>query len=109
MYDCAATLGSVRITPFLPNLVRRPEGAAPSGRKFVLRVLEEDLGRANRILAEAKDESEEEAEPRCPSCGSWHVGKRVDGLFATLARWLGAASGPAVAGQWQCYRCGKAF
>ena len=63
-----------------------------------------------RILAESKDESEEEDEPRCPACGSWHVGKRVDGVFATLARWFGAGSKAAAdAGQWQCYRCGKTF
>jgi hypothetical protein len=112
MYDCAATLGSVRIEPILPNLVRRPEDAAPSGRKFVVRVLEEDLGRAKRILAEAKDESEDEDEPRCPACASWHVGKRVDGLFATLARWFGAgrsAADPSPPGKWECYRCHHRF
>jgi len=111
MYECAATLGSVRVTAFLPNLVRRPEGAEPSGRKFVVRVLEDDLGRARRVLSEASREAEEDDEPRCPACGSWHVGRRVDGLLATLARWLGARGGPPddPAARWQCYRCRKTF
>jgi hypothetical protein len=110
MYDCAATLGSVRVIPILPNVVRRPDGASPSGRKFVVRVLEEESGRARRVLAEALREAEEEDEPRCPACGSWHVGNRVDGLFATVARWFGArraSSDPP--GKWQCYRCGNKF
>jgi hypothetical protein len=110
MYDCAATLGSVRIEAFLPNVVRRPEGAVPSGRKFVVRVLEEDLGRAQRILGEAQSEAEEDDEPRCSACGSWHVGNRVNGLLARMARWLGGRNdSPDPPGQWQCYRCGKKF
>jgi hypothetical protein len=111
MYDCAATLGSARVAPFMPNVVRRPEGAAPSRRKFVVRVPEEDLERARRVLADAKAESEDDDDPRCPACGSWHVGRRVEGLFATVARWLvgGRDGEPDPPGQWQCYRCRAKF
>jgi hypothetical protein len=111
MYDCAATLGSVGVAPHLPNLVLkgdRPDGSPP--RRFVVRVLEEDLSRARRVLGEAQTEAEESDEPRCPACGSWHIGKRVEGLLATVARWLGARpAATAPSGQWQCYRCRKTF
>ena len=76
-----------------------------------MRVLEEDLGRAQRILGEAQSEAEEGGEPRCPACGSWHVGNRVDGVLVTLARWFGGGRNRSAdpPGRWQCYRCGKKF
>lgn len=71
LYDAAATLGSAHVEAFLPVLVPRGSRPAGTGRRFLLRVREPDLERAQEILLSDADEHEDE--PRCPRCGSWQT------------------------------------
>jgi len=71
--DAAAVLASARLRIFPPILRRRPEDATTERRPFVLKVAEQDREQAHRLLDQARSESEDDDEPRCPKCNSWRV------------------------------------
>jgi hypothetical protein len=77
MRDTAVLLESARIAAVLPRLVSRGDHPPGEGKRFILRVAEEDLERAEHVLQQAKEEEDEEGgdndEPRCPKCGSWRT------------------------------------
>lgn len=71
LFDAAATLGASRIDSFLPTLVPRGDRPRGSGKRFVIRVREDDLQRVKEVLAQSAPDDDDE--PRCPACGSWRV------------------------------------
>jgi hypothetical protein len=71
LFDAAASLGAARIECFVPALVDRRVRPAGVGKRFALRVREEDLDRATQVLASADED--DDGEPRCPKCGSYRV------------------------------------
>jgi hypothetical protein len=75
MRDAQTVLSSARIRTYPPALA--PRGARPPGQgaRFILRVAEDDLERARRVLTEADADaaSEDENEGRCPRCRSWRI------------------------------------
>ena len=104
MYDAAATLGAARVECFLPVLVPRGDRPAGSGKRFVIRVREDELERARDVLAEGDEKSgDDEVEPRCPECGSWRT-YRIPGEGAGLLGFL-LGREPKPSGQVECLRC----
>lgn len=73
LFDAAATLGAARIESFLPTLVARGDRPVGIGKRFVLRVRQEDSEQAVDLLQRAAQEDADEDEPRCPQCGSYRV------------------------------------
>lgn len=73
LHDAAATLGAARIESFLPTLVARGDRPAGVGKRFILRVRQEDAAQARELLERAAKEEADEDEPRCPQCGSYRV------------------------------------
>jgi hypothetical protein len=77
MRDAAVLLESARVPALLPNLVPRGDRPIGQGKRFILRVAEENAERAEQVLRQAaEDEDEEDGdndEPRCPKCGSWRT------------------------------------
>lgn len=73
MRDAQTVLASAGIAAFPPALVRRGDLPAGTGRRFVLRVHEEDLERARALLSETELEGIEDDDPRCPKCHSWRI------------------------------------
>lgn len=73
LFDAAATLGAARIESFLPALVARGDRPQGVGKRFILRVRQEDAQRASDLLQRAGKEEADEDEPRCPQCGSYRV------------------------------------
>jgi hypothetical protein len=96
--DAQTILASARIPAFIPPLIPRGDRPAGAGKRFVLRVAEDDLDRADAVLA---DESEDNSEdPRCPACGSWRVYEHTT-LLGALSTLFGRRRGP----QCECLAC----
>jgi hypothetical protein len=72
LFDAAGVLGASHIECFLPVLVPRGERPKGAGARFVIRVREADLERADQVLS-SDDDADHEDEPRCPRCGSWQT------------------------------------
>jgi hypothetical protein len=72
LYDAAGLLGASHIECFLPVLIPRGDLPRGMGARFVVRVREGDLERAQKVLS-AEDDADQEDEPRCPRCGSWQT------------------------------------
>lgn len=96
--DAQVILASSQIDSYGPRLVLRGEKPAGTGKRFVLRVAENDLERAREILAEEADE--DDGEPRCPKCGSWQVVERK-GVLGSLASLVGAEG----RSWYECHSC----
>ena len=90
----------VALRPFLPALVARGERPAGEGRRFLLRVREEDLERAEAVLEEA--EAGDEDEPRCPRCRSWRVFRQTS-LLGEVGRFFGF--GRSTPPRYECLAC----
>jgi hypothetical protein len=73
MREAITVLASARIRGIGPKLVKRGDAPAGEGKRFVLRVDESDLERAQSLIEQARADSDEEDEPRCPKCNSWRV------------------------------------
>lgn len=101
LHDAAANLGAARIESFLPALVPRGDRPAGAGKRFVLRVHQEDAERAGDLLARAAQEEADEDEPRCPQCGSYRV-MPVPQLRAKLINFLLGRRTPELM---ECLRC----
>src|SRR5206468_2947718 len=93
MRDAAAVLASARVRIFPPILRRRPEDAKTGRRPFVLKVAEQDREQAQRLLDQARVESEDEDEPRCPKCNSWRV-HPVSQFTANVKAFFGIGAWP---------------
>ena len=102
LFDAAATLGASRIDSFLPALVPRGDRPRGSGKRFLLRVRDDDLERAKDILAQSIAEDDDD-EPRCPACGSWRVAPASRPWPGLMKFLLGA--GNRGAKEMECLRC----
>jgi hypothetical protein len=86
MRDAQTILASEKIDSYTPRLVRRGERPAGVGKRIVLRVTQEHLAAARKLLAEQAKEDEDQL--RCPKCGSWSVSSRK-GFLTGLAGVVG--------------------
>jgi len=107
LFDAAASLGAARIEAFVPSIVPRRDRPAGEGKRFVLRVREEDLERAVEILNDAESERAENDEPRCPKCGSYHVAAPSRPLGKLMKFLIGF--GPLPPSEAECLRCKHRF
>jgi hypothetical protein len=84
-----------------------PRGDRPpgEGKRFVLRVHEDDLDRARALLDDA--EEDEDDDPRCPKCASHRVYPFGGGLKGVLARTFGfgGPTGGAGSAGFECLAC----
>ena len=101
--EAATVLASARVQAFLPTLVPRGDRSPGAGKRFLLRVREDEVERARRVLREAEEEAGDEEEARCPACRSWRVHKTGGGMLSGLARLLG---GRGVEAGFECLACG---
>lgn len=69
--DAQVVLASARVPSYSPKLIHRGDRPPGVGKRFILRVAEADLPRAQSILDE--EQTEDRADPRCPKCASWNV------------------------------------
>jgi hypothetical protein len=120
MLEASAALGSARVQTFLPDLMpKRPRPAPGQGPtpgdaddadrpppRFRVRVLEEELPRAQRVLQESDgdEDSGDEDDPRCPKCASWRVHGATPGVVSSIVR-LFTGGGRSRGKTWQCLRC----
>jgi hypothetical protein len=104
--DAATTLAAARIRAFLPTLVPRGDRPPGVGKRFILRVREEDLDRARKVLAEAEEEAADEGEPRCPKCRSWRVYKIGAGFWKGLRAVFGLGCKQDRVEGFECLACG---
>jgi hypothetical protein len=102
LFDAAVALGAVRIECFLPTLAPRGNRPAGHGKRFVLRVREDDLERASAALEEAREQASDD-EPCCPKCGSYRV-RRASPPWPGLVKFI-LGMGPAAPRQLECLRC----
>jgi hypothetical protein len=90
MQDAATVLAAARVRFYIPTLAPRGDRPRGEGRRFVIRVAEEDLERALAVLDEAEEEAGDEDEPRCPRCRSWRVHPvSSSGLGRAIGQMLG--------------------
>jgi hypothetical protein len=92
--DAQTVLASQNIVSFGPRLVLRGDRPAGVGKRFILRVDEDDLDAARTLLAEEAQESSDQ--PRCPRCRSWRVTRRWNLLMAV---------GLGGSGEFECDAC----
>ena len=75
MRDAATILAAANVRAYTPRLVPRGDRPPGEGKRFVLRVQEDDADRARSVLEAAAEEDAAEGgaedEPRCPKCRSW--------------------------------------
>jgi hypothetical protein len=107
MRDAATILASTNIRAYTPRLVPRGDRPPGEGKRFVLRVDEDDADRARSVLeaAAAEDAGEGGAddEPRCPKCRSWRVYPTGGGVLQAVGKLFGR---PAVPEGFECLACG---
>jgi hypothetical protein len=96
--DAQTVLASEQINAYGPRLVLRGDKPPGTGKRFVLRVAEQDLESARALLAEEAEEDRDE--PRCPKCGSWRVISTK-----TLLEGLAGAVGLGGPGAYECLSC----
>jgi len=96
--DAQTVLASKRIAVYAPRLILRGNRPVGRGKRFILRVAEEDLETSRSLLAE--EAADDRDQPRCPRCGSWSVIPRKRFLVA-LAGVVGLG-GP---GEFECHSC----
>jgi hypothetical protein len=70
--DAQTILASGHVRSHLPIMAPRGDRAPGEGKRFILRVGEDDLEKARRLLEAAEDEADEE-DFRCPQCHAWRV------------------------------------
>lgn len=101
LFDAAATLGAARIESFLPTLVARGNRPAGVGKRFILRVMQDDVEQAKGLLDQAAEEESKDDEPRCPQCGSFRV-MPLPQVRARLINFLLGRQTPQIM---ECLRC----
>ncbi|HET6246941.1 MAG TPA: DUF2007 domain-containing protein [Tepidisphaeraceae bacterium] len=102
MREAITLLASARIRAIPPKLVRRGDSPPGTGRRFLLRVEEDDLERAEATLKQAESEGGDDDEPRCPKCNSWRIYPVGRGMKMVLA-FFGIGKWPAA--QTECLAC----
>jgi hypothetical protein len=105
MREAAVLLESARVSCWLPRLVPRGDKPAGRGRRFVVRVRDEDVGRARAVLAEAEEEARDSEEPRCPKCASWQVAPVGQFWQSVWRKFLGGRGTGAAGPQMECLQC----
>jgi len=89
--DARTVLDSARIRAYAPRLVLRGDRPAGTGDRFVLRVAENDVEKAQALLdQEAEDDADQ---PRCPKCGSWRA-RPVKNFVGEIAGAFGLGGKP---------------
>jgi hypothetical protein len=84
--DAQIVLASADIPCLAPPLVPRGNRPAGQGKRFTLRVAQDDLQKAQSVLSEEAEEDSDQ--PRCPNCGSWQV-HTFSGLLKGIAELAG--------------------
>jgi hypothetical protein len=69
LLDAQVVLASANIRFVAPVLAPRGDRPPGTGKRFILRVVKDDLPRAQSLIWEQDDMED----PRCPKCGSWRV------------------------------------
>jgi hypothetical protein len=107
MRDASTVLAAARVRFHLPTLAPRGDRPPGEGARFVVRVAEEDLERAQSVLEEAEEESADEQDPRCPRCSAWRVHPiRSGGLLRGIGRALGLGKPLPFEGEgFECLAC----
>ena len=107
MRDASTVLAAARVRFYLPTLAPRGNRPPGEGARFVVRVAEEDLERAQSVLEEAQAESYDEEDPRCPRCSAWRVHPiRSGGLLRGIGRALGLSKPLPFEGEgFECLAC----
>lgn len=95
-------LASSRVRTFAPILVNRGSRPRGTGRRFVLRVAEDDLERAQSLLKKAEADDADDDDPRCPECDPWRV-YPVGAFWQSLGAMFGLARPPQK--QIECLAC----
>jgi DNA-directed RNA polymerase subunit RPC12/RpoP len=103
VFDAAASLGAAGVESFLPSLVPRRDRPAGVGKRFVLRVRQNDLDQARAVLSEADADQANDDEPRCPRCGSYRIAQ-ASRPWPGLGKFLFGESTSDTA-QLECLRC----
>jgi hypothetical protein len=107
MRDAATVLAAARVPFYLPMLAPRGDRPKGEGKRFVLRVAEEDLERAQSVLGEAEEEAGDEGDPRCPRCSAWRVHPiRSGGILRGIGQALGLSKPLPFEGEgFECLAC----
>jgi hypothetical protein len=107
MRDAATILAAANVRAYTPRLVPRGDRPPGQGKRFVLRVQEDDADRARSVLEAAAEEDAAEGgaedEPRCPKCRSWRVYPIGGGVLQAIGKLFGR---PAVPEGFECLACG---
>lgn len=72
MREAQTILAAGRVRSHLPIMVPRGDRPPGEGKRFILRVSENDLAKARQLL-DAREEDGDEEECRCPQCHAWRV------------------------------------
>ncbi len=104
MRDAQTLLASARIVSYPPPLIRRGDAPPGEGNRFLLRVAADDVERARLLLRDNKSEADadEEADLRCPKCGSWRTYPISHSIKSLLAA-VGLAVHPVT--ETECLAC----
>ncbi len=70
--DAQTILAAGHVSSHLPIMAPRGDRPPGQGKRFILRVCEDDLDKARRLLDAAEDEADAE-DFRCPQCHAWRV------------------------------------
>lgn len=100
--DAVTHLAAASVEAFPPRLVPRGDRPAGEGKRFLLRVREDDLDRARAVLADAEGDAGDDEEPRCPQCRAWRVYKISPGFWRDL---FGLGRKPGEPEQYLCLAC----
>jgi hypothetical protein len=72
--DAQTVLAAGHVRSYLPAMALRGDRPPGEGKRFILRVADEDLERARRLLSETDErDDDDEEECRCPKCHAWRV------------------------------------
>jgi len=100
--QAAATLAAARVKPYLPTLVPRSQSTPGEGKRFVLKVLADELDRAQALLNEPDEDTDGEPEPCCPKCHAWRVHRNTS-VMEEIGRFFGF--GKARPPEYECLKC----
>ena len=93
MREAQTLLASARVNAFLPPIIPRGDRPAGEGKRFILRVAEDDLPRAQSLLTHENPQDNDPEDLHCPKCGSWRV-YPVSHFWQGMATTVGLAPKP---------------
>jgi hypothetical protein len=97
--DAETILASAEVVVYPPKLEPRGDRPHGQGNRFILRVVEDDLELARKLLIEEAEEDQNE--PRCPKCGAWRV-RPISSFFREIASAFGPPQRPR---EMECEAC----